>query len=40
MLSTGSFRKKVGPRRDHRFAAIEEETEMNKDDVSTHNNEP
>ena len=29
----GSFRKKVSPRRDHRFAAIEEESETNKDDT-------
>ena len=36
----GSFRKKVSPRRDHRFAAIEEETEAGKEESRLHEPEP
>ena len=32
-LLSGSFRKKVSPRRDHKFAAIEEETESKDDNL-------
>ena len=36
----GSFRKKVSPRHDHRFAAIEEETESGKEDPGLLGPEP
>ena len=36
----GSFRKKVSPRRDHRFAAIEEESEAAREEARLHEPEP